>query len=357
MQRLAYNRGTLWGQGGRGVCGVQQPGVEQGRDDIKRQLILLHQDLGDLFRQERLLHHGGDLVVEYLDILGCKLRQEGLQGGCERGGALWVRARRSAHGDADWRVAGMKGEEFIPLRLLGEAGGDLGIAEVVAPPVHLAREVDGNAGRAGQPVMPPAITPAWRAQSILGGSQRRRVLCEVLDQLGKVAQVDVGRGQFVAEDGFVGLGVGARLRHGVLVHGVKRGDEGVQRGVEGSDAGQIDGGKGDVGGDGGGSLRAREVADKGRVFEAHVFINVRGDDVLAQLAAVHVRVGDELAQEGRIGPAQAGFELLGGDGVERMGGDGGEDLKLAHQAGVEPNHVEVVQASSGAPARGPHPAQ
>ncbi len=81
---------------------------------------------------------------------------------------------------------------------------------------------------------------------------------------------------------------------------------------------------------------AREVADKGRVFEAHVFINVRGDDVLAT-AAVHVRVGDELAQEGRIGPAQAGFELLGGDGVERMGGDGGEDLKLAHQAGVEPN--------------------
>ncbi len=92
-----------------------------------------------------------------------------------------------------------------------------------------------------------AMTAACRARvQFLDCGQHRRVVCVALDQLRKVAQVDVGRGHLIAKDRLVSLGVGPRFRNYVLVHRLKRDGKVIQCRIEGGNLGQIDGGQGDL---------------------------------------------------------------------------------------------------------------
>ena len=97
-------------------------------------------------------------------------------------------------------------------------------------------------------------------------------------------------------------------------------------------------------------LRAEQAAPAADEFasglvvdDALVVRDVAVHDVAAELGPADVRVLLQLAEEAGVGPAQGGLGLLRGHRVASVRLQGAQDLEVAHQAGVQPDQLELVQ--------------
>lgn len=174
----------------------------------------------------------------------------------------------------------------------------------------------------------------------------------------KMTQVDIGWGNLAAKNTRVGLSIGARFGHQLLVFILQHVGKVVHALHERGQALQVNGGYRDpllqlrnnlIG-------RGRAVAENashrgaplekirpcGRICDALVFPDIALHDQLAQLRAVHIRIGHKIAEKGCIGPAQRGLGLFGSHSVVCVGLKCSHDLQLRHQARVHANDFELI---------------
>ncbi len=80
------------------------------------------------------------------------------------------------------------------------------------------------------------------------------------------------------------------------------------------------------------------------IEDAFILVDVTGNNLLAELLAAHVRVLDELPEERGIGPAYSRLGLLREDGIAAMRRKCTHHFNVPHQAGVQADQLEFVDA-------------
>jgi len=82
------------------------------------------------------------------------------------------------------------------------------------------------------------------------------------------------------------------------------------------------------------------------VHDALVLEYVAIDDQTAQVSGTHAWVGHEGLQEACIGPAEPRLGFLGCDRVPCVRLQRGKNLQLRHEAGIQADKIELVQAAA-----------